>query len=42
MTTHVADEMELVIEVITALRNIRGEMNVPPGEQIVCILRTQE
>lgn len=37
-----ADEMELVIEVITALRNIRGEMNVPPGEQIDCILRTRD
>ncbi len=30
----VADEMELVIEVITAIRNIRGEMNIPPGDQI--------
>ena len=35
----VADEMELVIELITAIRNIRGEMNVPPGEQIEVILR---
>jgi len=35
----VADEMGLVIEIITALRNIRGEMNVPPGEQIDAILR---
>jgi valyl-tRNA synthetase len=34
----VADEMGLVIEIITALRNIRGEMNVPPGEQIDAIL----
>ena len=38
----VADEMGVVIEVITALRNIRGEMNVPPGEQILCILRTKD
>jgi valyl-tRNA synthetase len=37
----VADEMGVVIDVITALRNIRGEMNVPPGEQILCILRTK-
>jgi len=37
----VADEMAVVIEVITALRNIRGEMNIPPGEQIVCMLRTK-
>jgi valyl-tRNA synthetase len=33
-----ADEMELVIEVVTALRNIRGEMNVSPGEQIDVLL----
>jgi valyl-tRNA synthetase len=38
----VADEMGVVIEVITALRNIRGEMNIPPGEHIVCILRTKD
>jgi len=37
----IADEMELMIEVITAIRNIRGEMNVPPGEQIVTLLRTR-
>lgn len=33
-----ADEMGLVIEVVTALRNIRGEMNVPPAEQIDALL----
>jgi len=33
-----ADEMELVIEIVTALRNIRGEMNIPPGEQIDVLL----
>ena len=38
----VADEMGLVIEIITALRNIRGEMNVPPGEQVEAILRPKE
>jgi valyl-tRNA synthetase len=37
----VADEMDLLIEVITALRNIRGEMDVPPGEQIDVIIRTK-
>ena len=37
----VADEMGLVIEVVTALRNIRGEMNLPPGEQITALLRTK-
>jgi valyl-tRNA synthetase len=35
----VADEMGLVIQVITAIRNIRGEMNVSPGEQIEVIMR---
>ncbi len=34
-------EMELLIEVITAIRNIRGEMNLPPGEQISVVLRTK-
>jgi valyl-tRNA synthetase len=38
----IADEMGLVIEIITALRNIRGEMNVPPGEQITVLLRTKD
>ena len=38
----VADEMGLMIEIITVLRNIRGEMNVPPGEQIDAILRPKE
>src|SRR4030042_3892550 len=37
-----ADEMEQVIEIITALRNIRGEMNVPPGEQITALFRTKD
>ena len=36
-----ADRMGLIIEVITALRNIRGEMNLPPGEQIVALLRSK-
>ncbi|MEW6376908.1 MAG: valine--tRNA ligase [Thermodesulfobacteriota bacterium] len=38
----VSDEMGLVIEIITAVRNIRGEMNVPPGDQIDVILRPKE
>jgi valyl-tRNA synthetase len=37
----VADEMALVIEVTNALRNLRGEMNLPPGEQIVALFRTK-
>jgi valyl-tRNA synthetase len=37
----VADEMELIIDVISALRNIRGEMNLPPGERIMALFRTK-
>jgi valyl-tRNA synthetase len=37
----VADEMGLIIEVTSALRNIRGEMNLPPGEQISVLFRTR-
>jgi valyl-tRNA synthetase len=37
----VADEMGLIIEVTNALRNLRGEMNHPPGEQIVVLFRTK-
>ena len=37
----VADEMGLIIEMISALRNIRGEMNLPPGEQIRVLFRTK-
>jgi valyl-tRNA synthetase len=37
----VADEMGLIIGVVTALRNIRGEMNLPPGEQITALFRTK-
>jgi valyl-tRNA synthetase len=37
----VANEMEMIIEVTNGLRNIRGEMNLPPGEQITALLRTK-
>ena len=37
----VQEEMALIIDVINALRNIRGEMNLPPGEQITVLLRTK-
>ncbi len=37
----VASEMGLIIEVTNALRNIRGEMNLPPGEQIIVLFRTK-
>jgi valyl-tRNA synthetase len=33
-----AERMELVMEVIRAIRNIRGEMEVPPGKQITALL----
>lgn len=36
------NEMEWVIELVTAIRNIRGEMNLPPGEKIEVLLRTEE
>jgi valyl-tRNA synthetase len=35
-------EMDLVIEIITAIRNIRGEMNMAPGEQIPVLMRAEE
>ena len=38
----IGEEMGLVIEIITALRNIRGEMNVPPGEQIDVLLHPKK
>jgi valyl-tRNA synthetase len=34
-------EMGLVIEIITALRNIRGEMNIPPADQVDALLRVK-
>ena len=37
----VMDEMGLVIGVTNALRNIRGEMNLPPGEQVTVLFRTK-
>ncbi|MGK2945987.1 MAG: valine--tRNA ligase [Desulfuromonadales bacterium] len=33
-----AERMELVMEVIRAIRNIRGEMDVAPGKQITALL----
>jgi valyl-tRNA synthetase len=37
----VANEMGLIIEITHSLRNIRGEMNLPPGEQITVLFRTR-
>jgi valyl-tRNA synthetase len=36
-----ADQMALIIDVVNALRNIRGEMNLPPGEPITAFIRTR-
>lgn len=36
------NEMEWVIELVTAIRNIRGEMNLPPGEKIEVLLRAED
>jgi valyl-tRNA synthetase len=33
--------MGLIIDVVNALRNIRGEMNLPPGEPITAFIRTR-
>jgi valyl-tRNA synthetase len=33
-------EMELVQSVVTAIRNIRGEMNIPPSKNIKALIRT--
>ena len=35
-------EMNLVMATITAIRNIRGEMNVPPGTQVEVFLHSPE
>jgi valyl-tRNA synthetase len=35
-------EMRLVMETITAIRNIRGEMNVPPATQVEVFLQSPE
>lgn len=35
------EEMGLVIEVVTALRNIRGEMSIPPADQVDALLRVK-
>ncbi len=35
-------EMALVMETITAIRNLRGEMNVPPASQVEVFLRSAD
>lgn len=33
-------EMKLVMDIITAIRNIRGEMNIPPSKKVNAVLKT--
>ncbi len=35
-------EMETVVDIVTAIRNIRGEMNIPPSKKINVLLKTNE
>ena len=35
-------EMELVMAVVTAVRNIRGEMNIPPNQALAAILEPSD
>jgi valyl-tRNA synthetase len=35
-------EMETVVGIVTAIRNIRGEMNIPPSKKITVLLKSSE
>ncbi|MEB2295894.1 MAG: class I tRNA ligase family protein, partial [Ignavibacteria bacterium] len=35
-------EMKVVVDIVTAIRNIRGEMNIPPSKKINVLLKTNE
>jgi valyl-tRNA synthetase len=35
-------EMETVVDIVTAIRNIRGEMNIPPSKKITVMLKSNE
>jgi valyl-tRNA synthetase len=35
-------EMETVVNIVTAIRNIRGEMNIPPSKKINVLLKSNE
>jgi len=37
----VGNEMGLIIDVTSAIRNLRGEMNLPPAEEITVLFRTK-
>jgi valyl-tRNA synthetase len=36
------NQMETVKSIVTAIRNIRGEMNIPPGKKINLIIKSSE
>jgi valyl-tRNA synthetase len=40
LNSQAEEEMRLVMETITAIRNLRGEMNVPPASQVEVYLRS--
>ncbi len=35
-------EMETVVNIVAAVRNIRGEMNIPPSKKIKDLLKSNE
>jgi valyl-tRNA synthetase len=40
--TAAEEEMELVMDAITMIRNIRGEMNIPPGKGLQPLIRARD
>ncbi|MBI4795662.1 MAG: valine--tRNA ligase, partial [Deltaproteobacteria bacterium] len=42
LNSQAEDELRLVMETITAIRNLRGEMNVPPASQVEVFLRSAD
>jgi valyl-tRNA synthetase len=41
INTEAEDEMEFVKDIITAIRNIRGEMNIPPSKTVNAFFKTE-
>jgi valyl-tRNA synthetase len=42
ITPEAESEMETVQSIVTAIRNIRGEMNIPPGKKIDLIIKSSK
>ncbi|MDZ7625656.1 MAG: class I tRNA ligase family protein [Ignavibacteriaceae bacterium] len=42
MSPQADKEMETVVDIVTAIRNIRGEMNIPPSKKITVLLKSSE